>query len=238
MRYEPDKWLNWWCHVVRKNYYGSVLLYEFKILSSNFSLVWLYNSSVISWHHPIITYYCNFADDSHLCWSRQQPRGQWWWLTTTATTVWSRQQPPLVLERFLGHLTNVQADEWLNTIEQKFHLLRVTEHQKVEYASHQLQGPIGIWWTHFLSSLPTNTQVTWEQFRFAFRGHHIPSGIMRMKSNRVHATHTRDQDSYRVHACIQQLVPICPRICWYRSEEDRKLQGRPWHQVDEKYGQL
>ena len=31
-----------------------------------------------------------------------------------------------------------QADEWVNTIEQKFHLLRVTEHQKAEYASHQL----------------------------------------------------------------------------------------------------
>ena len=32
----------------------------------------------------------------------------------------------------------LQADEWLNTIEQKFHLLRVTEHQKAEYVSHQL----------------------------------------------------------------------------------------------------
>ena len=31
---------------------------------------------------------------------------------------------------------SLQADEWLNIIEQKFHLLRVTEHQKVEYASH------------------------------------------------------------------------------------------------------
>ena len=50
----------------------------------------------------------------------------------------------------------LQADEWLNTIEQKFHLLRVIEHQKAEYASHQLQGPAGIWWTHFLSSLPMN----------------------------------------------------------------------------------
>ena len=30
----------------------------------------------------------------------------------------------------------LQADKWLNTIEQKFHLLRVTEHLKVEYASH------------------------------------------------------------------------------------------------------
>ena len=50
----------------------------------------------------------------------------------------------------------LQAAEWLNTIEQKFHLLRVTEHQKADYLSHQLQGPARIWWTHFLSSLPTN----------------------------------------------------------------------------------
>ena len=38
----------------------------------------------------------------------------------------------------------LQADEWLNTIEQKFHLLRVTKHLKAEYVSHQLQGLVGI----------------------------------------------------------------------------------------------
>ena len=38
----------------------------------------------------------------------------------------------------------LQADEWLNIIEQKFCLLRVTEHLKAEYASHQLQGLAGI----------------------------------------------------------------------------------------------
>jgi hypothetical protein len=32
----------------------------------------------------------------------------------------------------------LQADEWLNTIEQKFRLLRVIEQMKAEYASHQL----------------------------------------------------------------------------------------------------
>ena len=53
----------------------------------------------------------------------------------------------------------LQVDEWLNTIEQKFCLLRVTEHQKAKYASHQLQGPAGIWWTHYLSSLPANLNV-------------------------------------------------------------------------------
>ena len=60
-------------------------------------------------------------------------------------------------------------------------MLRVTEQMKVEYASHQLQGPIGIWWTHCQSALPAGTNVTWEQFKTAFRGHHITLGLMRMK---------------------------------------------------------
>jgi hypothetical protein len=38
----------------------------------------------------------------------------------------------------------LHADEWLNTIEQKCHLLRLTEGMKAEYASHQLHGPTGI----------------------------------------------------------------------------------------------
>jgi hypothetical protein len=36
------------------------------------------------------------------------------------------------------------ADEWMNTIEQKFRLLRLTEGMKAQYASHKLHGPTGI----------------------------------------------------------------------------------------------
>ena len=53
---------------------------------------------------------------------------------------------------------------------------------KAEYVSHQLQGPVGIWWTHYLSALPAGANITWEQFKTAFRGHHIPPGLMRMKA--------------------------------------------------------
>ena len=35
----------------------------------------------------------------------------------------------------------LQAEEWLNTVEQKFLLLWLTEGLKAEYAAHQLQGP-------------------------------------------------------------------------------------------------
>ena len=76
----------------------------------------------------------------------------------------------------------LHADEWLNTIEQKFRLLRVTELMKAKYASHQLQGSVGIWWTHYLSTLPTGANVTEEQFKTASRGHHIPLGLVSMKA--------------------------------------------------------
>ena len=32
----------------------------------------------------------------------------------------------------------LEADEWINTMEQKFYLLRLTEELKIEYAAHQL----------------------------------------------------------------------------------------------------
>jgi hypothetical protein len=53
----------------------------------------------------------------------------------------------------------LQADEWLNTIEQKFRLLRLTKELKTEYASHQLHGPTGIWWSHYRSMLPPNVPI-------------------------------------------------------------------------------
>jgi hypothetical protein len=75
----------------------------------------------------------------------------------------------------------LQADEWLNTIEQKFHVLKVADDMKIEYASQQLQGPVGIWWCHHRNTLLENMEVVWDQFKEAFRGHYIPSGLMAIK---------------------------------------------------------
>ena len=43
-------------------------------------------------------------------------------------------------------------------------------------------GPVGMWWTHYLSALLVGANVSWDQFKIAFRGHHIPPGLMRMKA--------------------------------------------------------
>ena len=75
----------------------------------------------------------------------------------------------------------LQADEWLNTLEQKFHQLRLTKVLKTEYASHQLHGPAGIWWSHHRSTIPVDAQITWDQFNSTFRGNYIPPGLMAIK---------------------------------------------------------
>jgi hypothetical protein len=62
----------------------------------------------------------------------------------------------------------LQADEWLNTIEQNFCLLHLTDELKTEYASHQLHDPTSIWWNHYHSTLSTNAQILWDQFKAAF----------------------------------------------------------------------
>jgi hypothetical protein len=64
----------------------------------------------------------------------------------------------------------LQADEWLNTIEHKFRLLRLTEDLKTEYASHQLHGSAGIWWSHYRSMLPPNVPIAWDQFKMLSAG--------------------------------------------------------------------
>jgi len=75
----------------------------------------------------------------------------------------------------------LEADEWLNTLEQKFRLMRVTEELKVEYAAHQLEGKAGVWWSRYRTSLSANAVVTWDQFKTTFRNTYIPQGLMTIK---------------------------------------------------------
>jgi hypothetical protein len=47
--------------------------------------------------------------------------------------------------------------------------------------AHQLQGPAGMWWSHFRTAYPENAPIAWYQFTAAFRGNYIPPGLMAMK---------------------------------------------------------
>jgi hypothetical protein len=50
----------------------------------------------------------------------------------------------------------LDAEEWINIMEDKFRVLRLTEVLKTEYVAHQLQGPARMWWKHHRTTFPPN----------------------------------------------------------------------------------
>jgi hypothetical protein len=75
----------------------------------------------------------------------------------------------------------LNAEEWINTMEDKFHVLRLTEVLKTEYAAHQLQGLAGMWWKQHRTTFPPNAQISWREFTEAFCGVYIPPRLVEMK---------------------------------------------------------
>jgi hypothetical protein len=89
----------------------------------------------------------------------------------------SETRPPL----FVKAKDPLEADEWIQVIEQKFGLLRCTETQKPLFAAQQLRGPASTWWGNYVAIQPAGHQVTWDEFKLAFREHYILEGVLHMK---------------------------------------------------------
>jgi hypothetical protein len=66
-------------------------------------------------------------------------------------------------------------------MEQKFGLIRCIETQKPLFAAQQLRGPASTWWGNFVAVQPTEHQVTWDEFKLAFREHYVLEGVLHMK---------------------------------------------------------
>ena len=79
----------------------------------------------------------------------------------------------------------LDAEAWIKTIESKFDLLTVpcSEANKARFATQQLRGLVRLWCDHYNSMLPADHVITWNEFRTAFRAHHIPEGLMDRKMN-------------------------------------------------------
>jgi hypothetical protein len=74
----------------------------------------------------------------------------------------------------------LDADTWVKAIEAKFSafVLPCSEERKASFATLQLRGEAFMWWEHFKSMQPAGREVTWTEFKEAFKDHHIPKGLM------------------------------------------------------------
>jgi hypothetical protein len=90
-------------------------------------------------------------------------------------------QPPLF------HKTEepLDADAWIRTIKFKFSLLVApcSNASKAHFSAQQLRCTARLWWDNYFTILPADHVVSWEEFKNAFRAHHIPEGLMERKLN-------------------------------------------------------
>jgi hypothetical protein len=76
----------------------------------------------------------------------------------------------------------LEAEAWIKAIEAKFSafVLPCSEENKANFAALQLRGEALMWWDH-LKSMHRGHTVTWDEFKQAFKSHHIPKGLMDRK---------------------------------------------------------
>jgi hypothetical protein len=75
----------------------------------------------------------------------------------------------------------VDADDWLKTTEKKLQVVQCNNHEKVLFASHQLEGPAADWWDAYVEAHEEQESINWQEFRINFRTHHVPFGMMQLK---------------------------------------------------------
>jgi hypothetical protein len=75
----------------------------------------------------------------------------------------------------------MDADDWLKSVKKKLQMLQCNNHEKVLSASHQLSGPAANWWDAYVEAHEEPKSINWLKFRAAFRAHHVPQGVIKLK---------------------------------------------------------
>jgi hypothetical protein len=109
-------------------------------------------------------------------------------------------------------------------VESKFPLLTGyrPNDTKARFAAQQLRESVRTWWDHFHAMLPAVHEVSWEEFKTTFRGHHIPAGILDRKLNELLAL---NQGTRTVLQYGQAFNDLC-QYAGYHADSDEKKRDR------------
>jgi hypothetical protein len=126
-------------------------------------------------------------------------------------------QPPL----FHKIKEPLDADAWLHTIDSKFALLSTpcSEANNALFAAQQLRGIARIWWDHYYAMQQDGHVVTWEEFRTAFRVHHILEGLIERKLNEFLAL---TQGTRTIMQYAQAFNHLCQYVCYHADTNAKK----------------
>jgi hypothetical protein len=60
-------------------------------------------------------------------------------------------------------------------------VVQCNNREKVLLASHQLTGPTADWWDAYIEAHEEPGTINWNEFKMAFRSHHVPQGVIKLK---------------------------------------------------------
>jgi hypothetical protein len=92
----------------------------------------------------------------------------------------------------------LEGEAWIKAIEAKFSafVMPCSEENKANFAALQLRGEALMWWDHF-TSMQQGRAVTWNDFKQAFKIHHIPNRLMDRKMRELLAVRQGSDTVYR-----------------------------------------
>jgi hypothetical protein len=85
------------------------------------------------------------------------------------------------LPTFPHSMEPMDADDWLKTVERKLQVVQCNNREKALLASHQLIGPTADWWDAYAEAHEEPDTINWNDFKMAFRSHHVPQGVIKLK---------------------------------------------------------
>jgi hypothetical protein len=101
----------------------------------------------------------------------------------------------------------LEAEAWIKAIKAKFSafVLPCSEENKANSATLQLRGKALMWWDHF-KTMQQGHAITCDEFKQAFKSHHIPKGLMDTKMRELLAL---KQGSDTLYQYAQKFNSLC-----------------------------
>ncbi|KAK1610539.1 hypothetical protein QYE76_034212 [Lolium multiflorum] len=111
----------------------------------------------------------------------------------------------------------LDADDWLQTMENNLEVAGVEASEKVLFATHYLSGPARAWWTS-ARAMNAGQMMTWEDFKLKFSKYHVPQGLIKkmrdefreLKQGRMSVVEYRDSPAVAWHGIIMPSSSLVP----------------------------
>jgi hypothetical protein len=100
--------------------------------------------------------------------------------------------------------------------------LPCSESSKARFAAQQLRGAARLWWDSYTVVLQPGHEVTWDEFKTAFRAQHIPEGLIDRKLSEFLAL---TQGTRPVAQYAQKFTSLC-QYAGYHVDTDEKRMDR------------